>query len=309
MNIIYVFEDIPESMRQSVILLGPSSLDQGVTAWRVEALQHLEKLGFEGTVLIPEQRQRNSSIDYNEHLKWVTQACRQAEIILFWVPRDLEKLPGLKTNVEFGQYVSSPRMIYGAPPQAQKVKYLRTLASSYDRPCFSDLSLMLEHVCQQLTQPKELYRKMEYADVRLAYSIYCGEENIPFTEEGVRAAQKAWVELDQKGDMIIGAFDSSGCIRGCLSLHFMSDLYPGYTEGPYVHIETIIVDRHEQGQGVGTALMQKAVEIAQMKNATYGIVQTGTMNISARRIFENAGFLPEGINYEILFQGASKHVV
>lgn len=48
----------------------------------------------------------------------------RASVIAFWVPRDLERLPGFTTNVEFGGYVGSGRVVYGRPDGWPMNRYL-----------------------------------------------------------------------------------------------------------------------------------------------------------------------------------------
>lgn len=42
----------------------------------------------------------------------------------FWMPRHLETLPGFTSNVEFGRYVGSGRVVYGRPEGAPHTRYL-----------------------------------------------------------------------------------------------------------------------------------------------------------------------------------------
>jgi hypothetical protein len=47
-------------------------------------------------------------------------------MILFWIPRELDKMPAFTTNVEFGYWLAKTpsRIIYGRPDNARKIKYL-----------------------------------------------------------------------------------------------------------------------------------------------------------------------------------------
>ena len=45
-------------------------------------------------------------------------------VVVVWVPRNLDTMPAFTTNVEFGSYVRSGRMIYGRPDNAVKCDYL-----------------------------------------------------------------------------------------------------------------------------------------------------------------------------------------
>jgi hypothetical protein len=57
-------------------------------------------------------------------VEWEFAALERADVLLFWVPRDTESLPGFTTNVEFGRYVGSGRMVYGRPEGRPHNRYL-----------------------------------------------------------------------------------------------------------------------------------------------------------------------------------------
>ena len=61
---------------------------------------------------------------YLEQVEWERKGLDMCDVILFWIPREMEKMPGLTTNVEFGLYVSSGKVVLGAPDWAKSVKYL-----------------------------------------------------------------------------------------------------------------------------------------------------------------------------------------
>ncbi len=143
-NKVHVFEPLATPTQPSIILLGPSSKDANLTDWRQEVITLLDERGFEGAVYIPEPRTRNRPLDYDEHLRWVLDACQAADVILFWVPRNMQTLPGLKTNVEIGMFIQSPKLLFGAPENAVKMRYIKTLLRYYNQPFFSDLTHLLD---------------------------------------------------------------------------------------------------------------------------------------------------------------------
>lgn len=51
-------------------------------------------------------------------------ALTNATVILFWIPRKLPDMPGFTTNVEFGYWLHSKKVIYGRLNDATKTKYL-----------------------------------------------------------------------------------------------------------------------------------------------------------------------------------------
>jgi hypothetical protein len=108
----------------SIFLAGPTPRTDQVVSWRRQALQILRQIGFSGAVLIPERRDWVSSFDYIDQVEWEFTCLEAATVIAFWIPRDLVSLPGFTTNVEFGRYVGSGKLVYGRPASAPKNRYL-----------------------------------------------------------------------------------------------------------------------------------------------------------------------------------------
>jgi Nucleoside 2-deoxyribosyltransferase like len=121
----------------SIFLAGPTPRTDQIVSWRIQALQILQEMGFPGAVLIPERHDWVTSFDYIDQVEWEFTCLEGATVIAFWVPRDLRSLPGFTTNVEFGRYVGSGKLVYGRPDSAPKNRYLdwlyRKLTS--ESPC------------------------------------------------------------------------------------------------------------------------------------------------------------------------------
>jgi 8-oxo-dGTP pyrophosphatase MutT (NUDIX family) len=95
-----------------------------VPSWRPEALKLLEEAGFDGHVFVPESRDGAVFTDYDHQVTWENDALNRADVIVFWVPRDLATMPAFTTNVEFGMWCKSGKVVFGAPPEAPKNRYL-----------------------------------------------------------------------------------------------------------------------------------------------------------------------------------------
>lgn len=142
MKVVYTHE--PILVRPSIFLAGPTPRSSEVLSWRPEALALLEGFGFEGSVLVPESRTGRCLLDLPDQVNWELDSLDVADVVAFWVPRDLETLPGFTTNVEFGYLVRSGKCVLGAPPHAPKTQYLRHLASRHSVPQASSLVLTME---------------------------------------------------------------------------------------------------------------------------------------------------------------------
>lgn len=120
-----LFADQPQVVRHpSLFLAGPTPRSAGVASWRPETLDILRRLGFAGVVLVPERRDWSVKFDYLDQVEWEYAGLEACSALVFWVPRDVETLPGFTTNVEFGRYVGSGRLVYGRPESAPHTRYL-----------------------------------------------------------------------------------------------------------------------------------------------------------------------------------------
>jgi hypothetical protein len=124
MNVIHSDQRIEWKGARSIFLAGPTPRASHVPSWRPDALRILEELRFDGDVLVPERRSWDVRFNYEDQVEWEYAGLQGCSCIAFWVPRRLDTLPGLTTNVEFGFYVCSGRALYGRPDDAEKCHYL-----------------------------------------------------------------------------------------------------------------------------------------------------------------------------------------
>lgn len=142
MDIIYAQEDFPTTVTKTLFLAGPTPRD-GRPSWRVEALSILEELGYDGIVFLPEGREGfNGNVP--SQIVWEEEALNRADVIVFWVPRDMDKLPGLTTNIEWGRWEDSGKVIWGAPEEAEHVRYPIHYAKKLRVPGTTDLRQALK---------------------------------------------------------------------------------------------------------------------------------------------------------------------
>jgi Nucleoside 2-deoxyribosyltransferase like len=111
-----VFSDQPLAVKHpSLFLGGPTPRSSEVPSWRPGAVDILRRLGFSGTVLVPERRDWSVKFDYYDQVEWEFEGLEACSVLAFWVPRDPPLMSGFTTNVEFGRYVGSGRVVYGRP--------------------------------------------------------------------------------------------------------------------------------------------------------------------------------------------------
>lgn len=147
--------------KKSIFLAGPTPRDESKESWRNEACAFLEKNGFDGIVYQPEYSTRKPKADYVDQAAWEREALTAATVILFWVPRELPNMPAFTTNVEFGYWLHSGKVVYGRPNSASKVKYLDWLYNV-------DTGL----------EPKESMEELLLEAMRMADELYDEKESV-----------------------------------------------------------------------------------------------------------------------------------
>ena len=112
--------------KKSIFLAGPTPRSVKVISWRNEAIKILKNLNYDGVVYVPELEHDNRTYDYNNQVYWERDALHNSNVIVFWIPRNIETLPAFTTNVEFGYWIckNSDKVLYGRPDDSVKNKYL-----------------------------------------------------------------------------------------------------------------------------------------------------------------------------------------
>jgi nucleoside 2-deoxyribosyltransferase len=139
MKIYYSDQKLPTEVTKTIFLAGPTPRDSDTKTWRTEAIEILKKLNFNGEVFIPEPSTGKFLHEYTDQIEWELTAMKMADSIIFWVPRELKKMPALTTNVEFGYWINSGKVVFGFPENAEKIRYLEYLAKKHNVHCYNHL--------------------------------------------------------------------------------------------------------------------------------------------------------------------------
>lgn len=158
MEVVYAGEEMPEKFTKSIFLAGPTPRNkEEQESWRPDALEILRDKGFDGVVFIPEDRSGKFKHSYDDQVEWEEKYLHIADCIVFWVPRDIEpdskgypKMAAFTTNVEFGTWQSSGKIVFGAPPKATKNGYLKYYAEKYNVPMSETLADTLDDAMEML---------------------------------------------------------------------------------------------------------------------------------------------------------------
>ena len=129
---------------KSIFLAGPTPRGENTESWRTGACKYLEDKGFDGVVYVPEYSTWKPKADYVDQAQWEREALSNASVIVFWIPRTLPDMPAFTTNVEFGYWIHTGKVLYGRPDEAKKIKYLDWLyKTDTNNEPFSNLEELL----------------------------------------------------------------------------------------------------------------------------------------------------------------------
>ena len=163
MQVIYTGEEAPKTITKSIFLAGPTPRNkEEQESWRPDAIRILRDKGFTGTVFVPEARNGEFKLEYDDQVGWEEQYLNMADCIVFWVPRDLTpdskgypKMAAFTTNVEFGAWCDTGKIVFGAPPEATKNGYLKHYCEKYNVPMGDTLTETLDSALEMLGEGVE----------------------------------------------------------------------------------------------------------------------------------------------------------
>ena len=150
MRRVFAREPFEDLVGPSIFLAGPTPRSADVPSWRPKAFELLEELGFEGTVFAPEDSKFSPRFDYMDQVEWEEAGLTRADVIVFWVPRELKTMPGFTTNIEWGRWCDSGKVVLGAPVDAPKLAYMRYYATKLNVPQADTLKGTLQAALQLL---------------------------------------------------------------------------------------------------------------------------------------------------------------
>jgi len=120
--------------RPSIFLAGPTPRSPDVESWRPHVVELLDRIGFfkdnNGVVFVPEPWAGN----WEKQVEWEDEHLKRSSCIMFWIDRNLEYMPGFTTNIEWGAWCQSGKVVLGIPEGAPKTRYIQYYAKKYNIP-------------------------------------------------------------------------------------------------------------------------------------------------------------------------------
>jgi len=130
-----------------IFLAGPSFRpDQQGESWRREAVRIINVLKINPIVYVPEFRpefgaprgKQPQMWSFERQVQWEVEYLNKARTIMFWIPRT-EELPGFTTNIEFGEWLHSDKIVIGCPDYAINMRYIKERCAMRGMPVYNNI--------------------------------------------------------------------------------------------------------------------------------------------------------------------------
>jgi 8-oxo-dGTP pyrophosphatase MutT (NUDIX family) len=165
MQLVFSDQPFPTSVIKSIFLAGPSPRSLDEYDWRHDAVALLASMGFDGTVYLPVPSYRffdnvtdkdRAGWSYDDQIAWECEARKRADIIAFWVPRNIDitkenlGMPAFTTNFELGEDLHSNKVAYGRPATAAKCRYLDERVRDKGLPVHETMEALFADILNRL---------------------------------------------------------------------------------------------------------------------------------------------------------------
>jgi calcineurin-like phosphoesterase family protein len=234
---VFTFDNARDNVK-SIFLAGPTPMPEFLRlkkSWRHDAVQLLEKYFFDGDVFIPEPSNGENPEDwtYSKQVDWEVKMLAKATVILFWIPRDLMALPGFTTNIEFGEWMKSGKIIVGAPDGAPKVRYIQERCNRLKIPVFNTLEACVDNAIQKASDAGACNKTWFTADTHFGQKRTLELSRRPFTsvDEMSWEMVRRWNTIVGENDVVyhLGDFGDPAFLKylRCKTLYFLPGNYDG----------------------------------------------------------------------------------
>lgn len=137
--------------KKSIFLAGPTPRKEEIVSWRKEAIKILKENNFDGIVYVPEYSSMKPRGDYEDQVMWEREGLMNSSVIVFWIPRSFPDMLAFTTNVEFGYYIHTGKILYGRPNESIKNRYLDWLYElDYKKKPYNNLEELLKEAIKKV---------------------------------------------------------------------------------------------------------------------------------------------------------------
>lgn len=132
-----------------------------------------------------------------------------------------------------------------------------------------------------------MIREINAGDFEGMMKLYMQLHDNPFPEKDERV-MNVWEEIiNDPNHHIIVAEENGEIVSSCVCV-----IIPNLTRGqrPYAFVENVITDENHRKQGLATACLDYAREVARKENCYKMMLLTGSKSDSTLRFYEQAGY-------------------
>ncbi len=112
--------------------------------------------------------------------------------------------------------------------------------------------------------------------------------------DGAKAALEKQL-ADETCDVIV-AKDESGKVVATAAIYYIE---VPVRSRPYAFLEGLVVDESARGQGIGTKMFEKILELAHTKNCYKILFTSSTDRLDAHKLYEKLGFKKWGLEFRM----------
>lgn len=186
MQLVFMGEPYPQIV-EKMLFLADSTFQQDKlnSFWRIDVMQWLEQLGYDGIVYIPVEREdspNSASFDDEARVRWTHGALMRSDVIVFWLSESMKSMPNVVMSVELGWLLEGGRVVLGAPSGTEEARDLHLYAQQFGVPYYTQL---FEALCEAVKR------------IGVGAQRYNGEAAVPLAVWRTESFQE-WLTMQKK---------------------------------------------------------------------------------------------------------------
>lgn len=139
-----------------IFLAGPCPREHFENDWRIEAIDLFKKYNFSGDIANPTNDHYDNNL-FNQ-TNWEVETLYKSSLIFCWIPRDIKnKHYALTTNIEFGEFLDSNKIIVGFPDDSDNNDYLRIRCEMYGIKVYNNLDDMVKEAVKRFNKKENCF--------------------------------------------------------------------------------------------------------------------------------------------------------